>query len=84
MIAGYFSNLTQGHLTKINASVKMRSPIINKHLDRVSPIRFPDAYRTSNPVDRPMNYFDRVLYSMQYFHDFLSSAELTVRFMAIL
>jgi uncharacterized membrane protein YraQ (UPF0718 family) len=26
---------------------------------------FPDAYRTSNQVDRPMNYLDRTLYAMQ-------------------
>jgi len=34
------------------------------------------AYRTSNQVDRPMNYFDRVLYSTQYFHGNLTSARL--------
>jgi hypothetical protein len=29
---------------------------------------FPEAYRTSNQVDRPMNYLDRTLYAMQDFH----------------
>jgi hypothetical protein len=28
----------------------------------------PQAYRTSNQVDRLMNYQDRILYAMQYFH----------------
>ena len=37
-----------------------------------------------NQVDRPMNYFDRVLYSMQYFHGNLTSARLMVRSLALL
>jgi hypothetical protein len=29
---------------------------------------YPGAYRTSNALDRLMNYQDRILYGMQYFH----------------
>jgi hypothetical protein len=45
---------------------------------------FPDAYRTSNPVDRPMNYLDRTLYAMQDFHGKWDSAEQSSRAMALL
>lgn len=45
---------------------------------------FPNAYRTSNQVDRPMNYLDRALYAMQDFHGDWESAELSVRSMAML
>jgi len=45
---------------------------------------FDNAYRTSNCVDRPMNYLDRVLYAMQYFHGSAKSGELNTRSMAIL
>ena len=39
-----------------------KSPFFQRAFD------FPDAYRTSNQADRPMNYFDRTLYAMQDFH----------------
>jgi hypothetical protein len=45
---------------------------------------FPDAYRTSNQVDRPMNYLDRTLYAMQDFHGKWESAEQSSRAMALL
>jgi hypothetical protein len=45
---------------------------------------FPKAYRTSNQVDRPMNYLDRALYAMQEFHGTWEAAELSVRSMALL
>ena len=45
---------------------------------------FPDAYRTSNQADRPMNYLDRTLYAMQDFHGSWEAAELSVRTMALL
>ena len=45
---------------------------------------FEHAYRTSNQVDRPMNYLDRVLYAMQYFHGSSQAGELNTRAMAIL
>ena len=44
----------------------------------------PDAYRTSNMIDRLMNYRDRVLYAMQYFHGSHKSAVLYLRSMALL
>jgi hypothetical protein len=44
----------------------------------------PQAARTSNAVDRMMNYQDRVLYSMQYFHGSQRAAQKAVRSMAIL
>lgn len=44
----------------------------------------PDAYRTSNQVDRLINYQDRILYGMQYFHGTLDAARQTLRSMAML
>jgi hypothetical protein len=44
---------------------------------------FPDAYRTSNALDRLMNYQDRLLYAMQYFHGTKESARLYARSMAL-
>lgn len=45
---------------------------------------FPDAYRTSNALDRLMNYQDRLLYNMQYFHGTKDSARLQLRAMALI
>ena len=45
---------------------------------------FPDAYRTSNMLDRLMNYQDRILFSMQYFHGHQDSANRALRSMAML
>ena len=44
----------------------------------------PNAKRTSNAVDRVMNYQDRVLYSMQYFHGTQTAAQKALRAMALL
>lgn len=44
----------------------------------------PGAARTSNQVDRLMNYQDRILYAMQYFHGTLNAAKQGVRAMALL
>ncbi len=44
---------------------------------------FPDAARTSNTVDRLLNYMDRVLYAMNYFHGTPATARLAVRAMAL-
>jgi hypothetical protein len=44
----------------------------------------PQAYRTSNQVDRLMNYQDRILYAMQYFHGTKESMQQGLRAMAIL
>jgi hypothetical protein len=45
---------------------------------------YPGAARTSNAVDRLMNYQDRLLYAMRYFHGSIESARLSVRAMALL
>ena len=45
---------------------------------------YPSAYRTSNALDRLMNYQDRILYAMQYLHGLKSSARLYVRAMALI
>ncbi len=42
------------------------------------------AHRTSNAVDRLMNYQDRKLYAMRYFHHSTKSARLMVRAIAML
>lgn len=43
----------------------------------------PEASQTSNGLDRLMDYQDRVLYSMRYFHGRRESAELAARAMAL-
>jgi len=43
-----------------------------------------EAHRTSNAVDRLMNYQDRKLYAMRYFHHSQESARLMVRAIAML
>lgn len=43
----------------------------------------PGAYRTSNALDRLMDYQDRLLYTMRYFHGTAESASLYVRAMAL-
>jgi hypothetical protein len=45
--------------------------------------QFPGSARTSNAVDRLMNYQDRLLYAMRYFHGTRASARLSVRAMAL-
>ncbi len=44
----------------------------------------PDAARTSNMLARLMNYQDRLLYTMQYFHGSEKSARLYLRAMALI
>jgi hypothetical protein len=43
----------------------------------------PEAHRTSNALDRLMDYQDRVLYTIGYFHGFRTSALLYLRSMAL-
>ena len=45
---------------------------------------FPGAHRTSNMTDRLMQRMDRHLFSTQYFHGTLSSAELNIRGWALI
>jgi hypothetical protein len=58
--------------------LKDKSPLFQSAYD------FPGASRTSNAVDRPMNYLDRCLFSMQYFHGSWTSAVGAGRVMALL
>ena len=44
----------------------------------------PDAYRTSNMLDRHMDSMDRYLYSTRYFHGHLMSADYQIRAWALL
>jgi hypothetical protein len=44
----------------------------------------PQAYRTSNQVDRLIDYQDRILYQMQYFHGSDDSTRMALRAMALL
>jgi len=43
----------------------------------------PKAHRTSNALDRLMDYQDRILYAMQYFHGYRTSSLLYLRSMAM-
>jgi hypothetical protein len=43
----------------------------------------PDAYRTSNMIDRALDSLDRYLYSTRYFHGHLMSAEYQIRAWAL-
>lgn len=45
---------------------------------------YPNAARTSNMVDRLMNYQDRLLRTMQYFHGSTDAARLYLRSMALI
>jgi len=45
---------------------------------------FPGSHRTSNMLDRLMQRMDRHLFSTQYFHGSLSSAELSIRGWALI
>lgn len=44
---------------------------------------YPDAYRTSNMLDRHMEPMDRCLYSARYFHGHLMTAEYQIRAWAL-
>jgi hypothetical protein len=44
----------------------------------------PDAYRTSNMLDRLMQRMDRHLFSTQYFHGSMEAAELSIRGWALI
>ena len=58
--------------------LKAKSPLFQRAYD------FEGAPRTSNEVDRPMNYLDRTLFSMQYFHGSWDAAVQAGRAMAVL
>lgn len=54
------------------------APNFQQHFD------FPNAHRTSNMADRLINFQDRILYNMQYFHGSMASARQALRAMAML
>ena len=58
--------------------------LCNKAPEFKKTFEYPDAYRTSNALDRLMNYQDRMLYCMQYFHGTWANALLYLRSMALI
>ncbi len=56
----------------------------NKAAQLNVPFDLPQSYRTSNQADRLINYQDRILYAMQYFHGTLAAAKQGLRAMALL
>ena len=66
-----------GALTKIN-TLHEKSSLYQRAYDH------PEAYRTSNMVDRLIRWFDRSLFTRQYFHGTLASANKAVRAWALL
>ena len=59
-------------------SLKAKAPLFKVTYD------VPEAYRTSVQVDQLMNFQDRLLYSMQYFHGTFKAANQALRAMALL
>ncbi len=71
--------------SKFTAPVKeMVLKLCHRTSDYVMAYSFPSAARTTNGVDRLMNYQDRLLYAMRYFHHSQESARLSLRAMAML
>jgi hypothetical protein len=58
--------------------------LCSKTGDFLLTFQHPDAYRTSNMIDRHMEPMDRCLYSARYFHGHLMSAEFQIRGWALL
>jgi hypothetical protein len=71
------------HIAVPSVQLKMKGMAANASRFSLA-FRYPEAYRTSNEVDRLMNVQDRLLYSMQYFHGTDSSATQVLRAMALL
>jgi hypothetical protein len=72
------AHLPQGKLRENVLKLCSKRKLFSQAYDFVNP------YRTSNGVDRLMNFQDRLLYAMQYFHGTQKSARLAVRSMALL
>ena len=58
--------------------------LCDKAADYKEAFSHPGAYRTTNGLERLMNYLDRILYSAQYLHGTQESASLFVRATAML
>ena len=63
--------------------IKAIKKLCSKADSFVLTFEYPDAYRTSNMVDRHMEPMSRWLYSARYFHGHLLSAELQTRSWAL-
>jgi hypothetical protein len=70
---------------ELSGALQQKLPKLRQKSERFQlTFDFPDAYRTSNQVDRLMNYQDRVLFAMQYFHGTKKSMRQGLRAMALL
>jgi hypothetical protein len=68
-----------------NAILEIAGKLQKKTKDYLQAYEHPAAYRTSNAVDRLMNYQDRKLFAMRYFHHSdIKSARLLARAMAMI
>lgn len=72
---------TQRHLS--GAVAEMVQKMCHRRADFTPAYDCPRAHRTSNAVDRLLNYQDRLLYAMRYCHATTASARLAVRAMAL-
>lgn len=72
---------TQTHLS--GAVAEMVWKMCRRRVDFTPAYDCPQAHRTSNAVDRLLNYQDRLLYAMRYCHATTASARLAVRAMAL-
>lgn len=71
-------NLSEGIVLEKVLSLCQKAPQFKVAFD------LPGCHRTSQELDRLMNYQDRLLYTMQYFHGNWRSGQLYVRAMALL
>lgn len=72
---------THRHLS--GAVAEMVLKMCRRRADFTPAYDCPQAHRTSNAVDRLLNYQDRLLYAMRYCHATTSSARLAVRAIAL-
>ena len=73
------------HPKKMADSVKLKvTELCDKASEFKKAYHHPGCYRTSNALDRLMDYQDRLLYDMCYFHGSRESASLYLRAMALL
>ena len=64
--------------------LEMTAKLHERRCHYLTAFDYPAAHRTSNAVDRLMNYQDRKLYAMRYFHHSTKSARLLVRAIAMM
>ena len=79
------SEWCQNEKNKIPDVISEKIEKLRKNLPQFSQAYdFPDSHRTSNMVDRLMQRMDRHLFSTQYFHGTLKSANLNIRAWALI